>query len=170
MRPSPASYPAYFNTYIKLVADENIVAALENQFEQAIDFFNQITEEQSHYQYAEDKWTIRQVMQHISDAERIFCYRALAFARNDQSILPSFDENSYAAHSNGYHQKWGALVSEFGAVRNATIALFRSFNEAQFHASGKVNDYQISVLALAYTTVGHTAHHINIIRERYLDL
>jgi len=170
MRPLPVTYPAYFNNYIKLVPEDDIITGLINQTSHAVKIFNSITEEQSKYRYDEDKWSIKQILQHISDTERIFCYRALAFARKDQNILPSFDENSYANHSNADQQQWAQLLEEFEAVRKSTHALFRSFTPEQLHSSGKVSDYSICVLALAYTTIGHTTHHINIIRERYLDV
>ena len=161
-------YPPHFNAYIKLVKEDDIKTALKDQTPKAENFFNSITEEQSFYKYAEGKWTIKEVLQHVIDAERIFAYRALAFARKDKNILPSFDENEYAANSNSNIRSWRALIEEFNAVRKSTEILFNSFTEENLKTSGKASDYTITVMALGYITVGHSIHHINIIRERYI--
>lgn len=162
------TYPSHFHTYIKLVEKEDLNSALKNQTYEAEKCFNTITEEQSLYKYAEEKWTIKEVLQHIIDAERIFTYRALAFARKDENILPSFDENNYAANSNANNRNWNELIEEFLTVRKSTEMLFNSFTPENLSTIGKASGYDISVSALAYTTVGHAAHHINIIRERYI--
>ncbi len=161
-------YPPYFNTYIKLVEEDEIKTALKNQTPKAENFFNSITEEKTDYKYAEGKWTIKEVLQHVIDAERIFTYRALAFARKDKNILPSFDENDYAANSNANNRRWKELIEEFLAVRKSTEILFSSFKEEILKTSGKASNYEITVLALGYIIVGHVTHHINIIRERYI--
>lgn len=170
MRPPLTTFPAYFNTYIKLVQEDDVQSAFKNQTPQAERFFNLITKEQSTYKYAEEKWSIKEILQHVSDAERIFAYRALAFSRKDNNILASFDENNYAANSNANNKTWKELIEEFLAVRKSTESLFNSFSEDQLNTSGKASDYSITVLALGYTTVGHAAHHMNIIRERYIDI
>jgi uncharacterized damage-inducible protein DinB len=136
----------------------------------AEDFFNSITEEQSTYKYAEGKWSIKEVLQHVIDAERIFAYRSLTFARKDNNTLPSFDEKNYAANSNGNTRAWHELVEEFKALRKSTELLFNSFTKENLNAIGKASDYTITVLALGYIIVGHVAHHINIIRERYIAI
>lgn len=170
MRALPTTYPAYFNTYIKLVEENEIMYAFKNQQDFAINFFNLISEEESTYKYADNKWTIKEILQHVSDAERIFAYRALAIARMDKNVLPKFDENSYAANSNANAKKWQDLVEEFIVVRKSSEILYKFFTEEQLKRSGNVSDYAITVLALGYTIIGHTAHHINIIRERYMDI
>ena len=167
-KPSTSTYPAYFNTYIKLVQEDDVKSALKNQTPAAEKFFNSISEEKSLFKYAEGKWTIKEVLQHLIDAERIFGYRALAFARKDKNILPSFEENAYAAHSHANNRRWKELIEEFIAVRKSTEILFNSFTEEDLNTSGKASDYEITVLALGFTTAGHAAHHLNIIRERYL--
>lgn len=167
-RPSITTYPSYFNTYIKLVEEDDVKSALRNQNPRAENFFNSIAEEQSLYKYAEGKWTIKEVLQHLIDAERIFAYRALAFARKEKNILPSFDENEYAANSHANNRNWKELIQEFITIRRSTEILFNSFTEENLNTSGKASDYEITVLALGYTSVGHVQHHINIIRERYL--
>ena len=164
------TYPPYFHTYIKLVAEDDVQLAIKNQAVVAEDFFNSITEEQSTYKYAEGKWSIKEVLQHVIDAERIFAYRSLTFARKDNNTLPSFDEKNYAANSNGNTRAWHELVEEFKALRKSTELLFNSFTKENLNAIGKASDYTITVLALGYIIVGHVAHHINIIRERYIDI
>jgi uncharacterized damage-inducible protein DinB len=167
-RPDINTFPPYFNTYIKLVEDQNIKSALKEQMTGAEKFLNSITEEQSFHKYAEGKWSIKEVLQHIIDAERVFAYRAMAFARKDINALPSFDENSYAANSHADSRSWKELIEEFIALRKSTEMLFNSFTEDDLDISGKASNYEITVLALGYTTVGHATHHINLIRERYL--
>ncbi len=170
MRPSPTSYPPYFNTYIKLVDGEDINALIAHVSPEQIHFFESVHEEESLYKYAEEKWTIKEILQHVIDAERIFCYRALAIARGEKGVIPGFDENGYARNSHANNRTWNALVEEFKAVRNASILLVKSMNEADFDKSGSVNDYSISVRAILFVIAGHSQHHIHIIRERYLDI
>ncbi len=168
-RPGSNTYPPYFNTYIKLVEEENINNALKDQLPVAEEFLNSITEEQSFYKYAEGKWSIKEVLQHIIDAERVFVYRAMAFARQEQNLLPSFDENEYAANSHADDRPWKELTGELVALRKSTIFFFDSLSEEDFNTIGKASNYEISVLALAYVTVGHLTHHLNLIKERYVS-
>ena len=170
MKPPLNTYPPYFNTYIKLVDEDDVQLAIKNQAAVAEDFFNLITEEQSTYKYAEGKWTIKEVLQHVIDAERIFAYRSLTFARKDRNTLPSFDENDYAANSNANNRAWQELIEEFMALRKSTELLFNSFTKENLNSIGKASDYTITVLALGYIIVGHVAHHMNIIRERYIAI
>ncbi|MDQ2720713.1 MAG: DinB family protein [Bacteroidota bacterium] len=168
-KPSSSTYPPNFDKYIQLVSEDDINTAFKNQTPEAESFFKAITEQQSLFKYAEEKWTIKEILQHLIDAERIFAYRALAFARKDKSILPSFDENGYAANSHANNRGWEELIVEFLAVRKSIEILFNSFSEEDLNTSGKASNYEITVLALGYITVGHAAHHMNIIRERYLE-
>lgn len=167
-RPEIGPYSTHFHDYIKLVEEDNITTALKNQTPAAQKFFNSITEEKSLYKYAEEKWTIKEALQHIIDAERVFTYRALAFARKDQNHLPSFDENSYAANSHANSRSWKDLIEEYLAVRKSTEMLFNSFTEEDLKSTGIASNNEISVMALGFTIAGHTAHHINILKERYL--
>ena len=108
------------------------------------------------------------MLQHIIDTERIFTYRALAFARKEISALPNMDENNYAENSHANNRKWKDLIEEFEAVRHATIYLYESFSEDQLELTGKTVSYEMSVKAVGYIIAGHSAHHINILKERYL--
>lgn len=170
MRPLPTTYPAYFNNYIKLVQEENLPDALINNAHKASVFFNSITEIQSLYKYANDKWTVKEVLQHIIDTERIFNYRSLAIARAQSGVLLSFDENKYAANSFANKRTWKNLTEEFQAVRQSTIMLYQSFSPECLLRSGKISDYEMAVLAIGFTSAGHVMHHMNIIRERYWDV
>ncbi len=170
MRPLPNTFPSYFNAYIKLIPENAVIVALKNHATRAEKFFNLISEEQSLYKYADGKWTVKEILQHVIDAERIFCYRALAIARKEMTILPSFDERKYAASSQANQRSWKELTEEFNVVRQSSIMLFHSFKNESLGYSGKVSDYQMTVLALGYTIAGHVEHHMNIIRERYHDV
>jgi len=161
-------YARHFYPYIKLVENEDLKTVLQNQMQETEDFFNSIPEEKYLYKYAEGKWSIKEVIQHIIDTERVFVYRALAFSRKDVHILPSMDENNYAANSNADSRKFQDLIDEFLAVRKSAIFLFNSFSSEQLDAVGKASDYEMSVKAMGYTIAGHAAHHINILKERYL--
>ena len=164
----PGSYPSNFSGYIHLVENEDLNSVLKNQIETLKQFFNSIPEEKIDYRYAEGKWNIKEVLQHIIDTERVFTYRALAFARQEPNALPGMDENSYAKNSNADNRKWKDLVDEFEAVRQSTIHLYQSFSEPQLVLTGRTVSYEISVRALGYTIAGHSAHHVNILKERYL--
>jgi uncharacterized damage-inducible protein DinB len=167
-RPAMDTYPSHFEPYVKLVSEEDLKSALKNQSSEAENFFKTISEEQSFHRYAEGKWTLKEVLQHIIDAERVFTYRALAFARGDKNNLPSFDENGYAANSRANERSWQDLISEFSANRKSSEMLFNSFSEEVLDNSGSSNNHPVTVRALGYITVGHLTHHLNIIKERYL--
>lgn len=161
-------YPPYFYTYIKLVENEDLNTILKTQLAESQAFFNSVPEEKYNYKYAEGKWTLKETLQHIIDTERVFTYRALAFSRKDPNILPSFDDKIYAANAKGAARDWDDLVDEFTTVRKSTQTLFNSFSRGQLDSLGKASDYQMNAKAMGYTIAGHLAHHLNIIRERYL--
>jgi uncharacterized damage-inducible protein DinB len=167
-RPAMDTYPSHFEPYVKLVSEEDLKSALKNQSSEAENFFKTISEEQSFHRYAEGKWTLKEVLQHIIDAERVFTYRALAFARGDKNNLPSFDENGYAANSRANERSWQDLISEFSANRKSSEMMFNSFSGEVLNNSGSSNNHAVTVRALGYITVGHLTHHLNIIKERYL--
>jgi uncharacterized damage-inducible protein DinB len=160
-------YSPHFYDYIKLVENEDLKSILKDQLKESEDFFNSIPQEKYLYKYGENKWTIKEVIQHIIDTERVFGYRALAFARKDIHTLPSMDENDYAKYSNANKRNWQDLVDEFSAVRKSTIFLYDSFSSEQLDSVGKASDYEMSVKAMGYTIAGHLAHHVNILKERY---
>jgi len=165
---TPGSYPSHFSEYIELVENEDLNSILTSQIETSKQFFDSIPEEKMDYRYAEGKWNIKEVLQHIIDTERVFAYRALAFARQDPNALPGMDENSYAKNSNVGSRKWKDMIDEFEAVRRSTIHLYQSFSEPQLELKGRTVSHEITVRALGYTIAGHLAHHIHILKERYL--
>lgn len=150
--------------------EDSVMAALKNNTLKAETFFSLISEEQSLYKYAEGKWTVKEILQHIIDTERIFAYRALAIARKETAVLPPFNENKFASNSLANRRTLKDLTEEFQSVRQSTVLLFNSFPAGSLERSGKVSDYQMTLLALGYIIAGHVAHHMNIIRERYWDI
>jgi hypothetical protein len=160
--------PEFYHNYIKLVNDLSLLEAFQIHSGECVDFFESISEEKSSYRYEVGKWSIKEVLQHIIDAERIFAYRALCFARKEQTSLPGFEENEYAAHSAADKRSWHDIVEEFKVVRKSTELLFQSFDKEQLNMEGVANNNPIQVAAIGFITVGHCLHHLNIIRERYL--
>jgi len=167
-RPDLNRVPKFFERYVSKVDEDDIIPALTNQTKKIFSFFDSIPVAKHDFAYADGKWTIKEMLQHMIDAERVFTYRALTFARKDKNELPGFEENEWADASNGASRNWNDLVEEFKAVRKATEYLFASFNEDQLNSSGTVNKNSIYVLALGFISVGHCNHHIGIIKERYL--
>lgn len=167
-KPSPTNYPGYFQKYIDQVPESDFYTALNNQTKAVESFLSAITEEKSLHAYADGKWSIKEMLQHIIDTERIFCYRALCFARGENNNLPGFDENEYAANSYANQRNWNSLVQEFLMVRKATAALFESFSETALSATGTANNNTTSVLSIGFILTGHYYHHKKILIERYL--
>jgi DinB superfamily len=167
-KPNTADYPEYFGQYISKVPEEDLATAFNNQAQTFPSLLHSINEEKSNHAYAEDKWTIKELLQHLIDTERIFNYRALAIARKETVSLPSFDENLYATNSNANGRSWSSLVNEFLNLRASTQDLYNSFNEQMLSQKGLANNKLISVLSLGFTTIGHIYHHKNVLEERYL--
>ena len=166
--PIPGSYPTFFDRYISLVKAGSPGEAIENYSGSFITFFKNIPETSVAYRYAEGKWSIKEVLQHIIDAERIFAYRALSIARQEKTHLPGFDENDYAAASNADARNWQSLLDEFIAVRQSTDLLLKSFTSEQLLQSGTTNSHPNTTIAISFTIFGHILHHINILKEKYL--
>lgn len=167
-KPSPTNYPGYFQKYIDQVTEPDFFTALQNQSSGLELFLQSITEEKSMFAYAEGKWTIKEMLLHMSDTERIFCYRALCFARGEKTNLPGFEENDYAANSNANSRTWESLVQEFLTVRKATEVLFKSFSENALASVGTANNNQATVSSIGFILLGHFNHHKKILAERYL--
>ena len=168
-KPSPTSYPVYFQRYIDQVPEQDLLIAFENQLPVIHNFLSSVTEERSSYAYAEGKWTLKEVLQHMIDTERIFNYRALCFARKETASLPGFEENDYAANSNANSRTWQSMVDEFIVLRKSTTMLFSSFSEEALNTSGIANNNPTSVLAVGFISIGHFYHHKKVIEERYLS-
>lgn len=167
-RPQPSEHQPYFSRYIDLVPEEDIVPALERQSQETTALLAGITEDRSAFRYAPGKWSVKEVVNHMADCERIFACRALCFARGEAQSLPGFDENTYAANANAERRPFREIADELQAVRRATLALFRSLSPEAWGRIGTANEKPISVRAIAYVTLGHERHHVKVLRERYL--
>ena len=168
-RPDLTRVPDYFHKYINQVEENDLDKALEKQTRYFLRFLKEIPKDKRDYRYAEDKWTIKEVLQHIIDAERVFAYRALCFARKDATPLPSFDENIYAQNCKATQRKWKDLVNEFEVVRESTVSLFDSFDDDQLEASGTASEKSNYVKGIGFIIAGHVNHHMNVTKERYLN-
>jgi len=167
-RPSGTEYAPFYAGYVNAVPEGDFIELLQAQRDEATALLTPVDDMKARHRYAEGKWTIAEVLGHITDAERVFTYRAVTFARGDATPLPPFDENAWAAASNAGRRSMNGLLAEYRAVRNATIELFRGFGEEEFARSGVASKNPVSVRALAYIVVGHERHHLRILRERYL--
>jgi uncharacterized damage-inducible protein DinB len=162
------SFPPYFANYINLVHADSMAEAIERYSVNIQNFFKNLPAEKIDYKYAEGKWTIKEMLQHIIDTERIFAYRALRISRGDKTPLPGFDENNYAAASNAASRSWQTLLEEFEAVRQSTDLLIRSFTPRHLEQSGVTNGHTNTTIAISFMAYGHILHHMNILKERYL--
>ena len=167
--PDRSEAAEYYFTYIEQAPHGvDIRQALENQLTETIAFLSGISDEKSLHRYAPDKWSIRQVVSHLSDTERLFVFRAMWFARGFDSPLPSFDQDVAIEGARADKRPWKELIDEFRGVRSASIPFFASVPDDGWDRRGIASGYSFSVRALAYITTGHVAHHVNILRKRYL--
>ena len=167
-RPSRGEVGDYYFTYIDQVGEGDVVELTGAQAAEALAFFRSVPESRTLHRYAPDKWSIREVIGHLNDCERLFAFRAFWFARGFDSPLPSFDQTTAATSAGADARPWQDLVDEFAAVRAASLALFRSFTETDWQRRGIASGNPFSVRSLAYITVGHVTHHEAILRTRYL--
>jgi len=158
----------FHHNYINLAKEEEIGKALKKNTEQFRKFLKKIPKKKIDYAYAEGKWTIREMFQHIIDAERVFVYRALSFSRLDATPLPGFDENTWAVHAGAAARNWNDMQEEFKLLRKSTEVFFASLTDAQLKFIGEANGSPLNGAALGFITPGHVAHHMNILKERYL--
>lgn len=166
--PEPGEAATYYFKYIDQVQSDDIVGVLEAQLNETPAFLMGIAEEKSLHRYAPEKWSIRQVLNHVSDTERVFLFRAFWFARGFDSPLPGFDEKISAAAAQADELSWARHVEEFRGARLATLTFFRNLPAEAWMRSGIASDNPFTVRALAYIVAGHAAHHVAILRERYL--
>ena len=168
MSNSPTNVQGYFKRYTDLVQEQDLQAAFKAQSAVIDQLLPAISEERSTFSYAPGKWTIKELVQHVIDAERIFSYRALCFARKESSPLPSFDENSYAENSRANNRSWQQLAEEFLTVRSSTLLLYSSFDDEMMTSAGTAGTNILTPAQLGFITIGHFTHHHNILSERYL--
>ncbi|HEX7938141.1 MAG TPA: DinB family protein [Gemmatimonadaceae bacterium] len=167
-RPAASEYAPFYETYVKLVPNENILSVLERGGAATQKVLRTIDETKSQHRYAPGKWSIREVVGHIADSERVFTYRALRFARADATELPGFDQDVWATTTNAHSRTLVSLLDELQALRAATITLFRGFDDAAWDRAGVASKNPVTVRALAFIVAGHEHHHLQIVKERYL--
>ncbi|HEU4571035.1 MAG TPA: DinB family protein [Gemmatimonadales bacterium] len=166
-RPEASEFAPFYAGYVSKVPDGEILKVLETQLREVRTLLSSLPEGRGNHRYAEGKWSIKEVVGHLCDAERIFAYRALRFARADQTPLAGFDENAYVPPARFDTRTVASLVDEFVRVRNATIALFGTFDAEAGARKGPANGKEVTVRALAWIIAGHAAHHVAVLRERY---
>ena len=161
-------YAPYFEGYMQAAGTGILIEELEISVHAFIRFVQNIPMDKFDYRYAEGKWTIKEIIQHLIDTERIFTYRALRISRNDSTPLPGFDENEYVVNTNASERNLQGLLTEMAVVRQATLSLFNSFSKEQLLRIGIASDKNISVRAIGFLIIGHQVHHQRIFEERYL--
>lgn len=167
-RPDATEFAPYYGTYVGKVPEGDLLSILETQRRDTQALLAGLSETQALHRYAPGKWSVKEVIGHVADAERVFSYRALRFARGDRTPLPGFDENAYTPAGHFDARPLPDLAAELNAVRRATIPLFASFDAEVLARRGPASGHEISVRALAYVIAGHERHHLGILRERYL--
>lgn len=166
-RPTADEVFHYYQRYVSKAQGPDLLSALERASDRMHAEVGTLSEERGEYRYAEGKWTIKEVVQHVIDAERIFAYRALRFARNDATPLPGFEENDYTPAAGVGRRTLKDLLREHDAVRTATVELFKSFSPDMLLLQGTANGNRMSVRALGWTIAGHAVHHLDVLNERY---
>jgi len=167
-RPQTGEYGSYYQRYIDLATEDDIVAALDAQSRETATVLGGLSEEQASHRYEPGKWSVKQLVGHVIDGERIFAFRALAFARGETNPLPGFEQDPYVANAGSDDRSIADLAEELATVRKANVLMFRALSEEAWKRSGIASDNPISVRALAYILLGHERHHLRILRERYL--
>ena len=167
-RPAPSEYAPFYAGYVGLVPPGDLISLLETQLDETLGLLGGLSDEEAGFRYAPDKWSIKQVVDHLIEAERIFVYRALAFSRNETKHLPGYEQNDYVAAANFDEQSWSGLLDEWRAVRKATVCFFRGLNAAMMERAGVASEVSFTVRALACIIAGHERHHVAVLRERYV--
>lgn len=165
---APNEYAHYYQNYINKAGEVDLIEELEISVHRLIRFVREIPMDKFDYRYAPGKWTIKDILQHLIDAERIFCYRALRFARKDQTPLASFEEDDYANEAHGDKRSIQDLLTELAVVRQATLSLFKTFDDETLKRMGVASNNPMSVRALGFVIIGHQNHHQQVYEQRYL--
>jgi len=168
MRPNPGDYNPYFERYIKLVEGDDIIKILFKQNEISRELINSISDYKGNYRYADGKWTIKEVIGHILDSERILAYRALSLARGEKKSLPGFDHEDYVREGNFNSRELLELSFEFKLLRESNLLQFKNFSDEMLCKKGFADESSVTVLALLYIIAGHEKHHLNVLEEKYL--
>jgi hypothetical protein len=167
-RPEKTEYAEYYEIYVSLVPETDVVAAMENQLAETRNLFVAIPEEKGSFAYAEGKWTIKELLGHLIDGEKIFAYRALQFSRADRTPIEGYEQDDYVLNANFNDYTLADLIEEFSLARRANIIFFKNLPEDVWTRTGTASSAEVSVRALAYIMVGHIRHHANILNTRYL--
>jgi len=167
-RPAPDEYFEYYDTYIRLVPDGDIIDILKEQLASSVACFRTIPEEKTDFRYAPGKWSTKEVIGHMIDAEWVFTSRALWFARGDRQQLPGMDQDEFMAGANFGERELSSLIEEYRHLRGAGIALFGSFGEEILDRAGNASGHDFTVRSFAYIIAGHERHHLQVLKERYL--
>jgi len=168
MRPNPGDYSPYYESYIKLVEGEDILKILNDQGKKTQDMLNSFSEHRGNYRYTDGKWTVKEVVGHLLDTERVFAYRALCIARGEKKSLPGFDQDDYVKEGNFNKRELFDLNYEFRLLRESNLLLFRTFTPEMLKLKGFANESYVSVLAILFMIAGHEKHHMNVLREKYM--
>jgi hypothetical protein len=166
-RPQPADFPEYYGRYISRVDADNLQQAISKYAQELSAFYTSLPETKALYSYAPGKWTLKEVLQHVIDTERVMAYRMMRFARKDKTPLPSFDENSFTENALANERSLDSLKEEFLALRKSTDLFISSLNDEQLSSAGTASNLQITANSLGYIIFGHLLHHKMIIEERY---
>ena len=159
--------PAYFDGYLKLVGEDDMIGAMKNSKAEFIAWATDISEDKGAYTYEEGKWTVNEVLQHVIDTERIFQYRSLSIARGEMNELPGFDHNSYAKNSKANQRKLADIITEFSRLRDTSIDLYSSMDETNMKYKGMANGFVVQPVLFGYLIIGHLRHHLNVLEARY---
>jgi hypothetical protein len=167
-RPQPAEYDEYYQKYVSLVPEEEIIPALGNQIEELRQLFEGFAEERGTFAYADGKWTVKEVLSHVIDGERMFAYRCFRIARGDKTPIEGFEQDGYIENSHANRRPIAELIEEFTLLRKANVMFFRNLESDDWTRTGTANNVEISVRSLAWIMVGHVRHHAAILEGRYL--
>ncbi len=168
-RPDPSEYNEYYHRYVSLLPDGDIVQILTKQLDEVIGTLSGLDDEKAGYRYAEGKWSVKEVVGHLNDVERVFGYRTMVFARGDESPLPSMEQDDFVAGANFDDRALDDLLEEFTHLRKANIALFRSIDSEVEMRTGMASGFPFTVRAVPSIIAGHVLHHLKVLAERYLD-
>jgi hypothetical protein len=168
MRPGPEDYAPYYENYIRLIEGDDILKILNEQSKIMQDVLNSFSEHKGNFRYADGKWTVKEVVGHLLDTERVFAYRALCIARGEKKSLPGFDQDDYVKEGNFNSRELFELNYDFRLLRESNILMFRSFTPEMMMKRGYASDTSVTVLAILYMIAGHEKHHMNFLREKYL--
>jgi len=166
-RPYLSDFPTFYQGYVDTVDSDNILETLRQQRDKTTSFFKSVSDEKANYAYAEGKWTVKEVLGHMVDSERVFVFRALSFARGEEQSLPGFDENTYVPAGKFGDRTLQSLIDEYTSVREATLTFFNNLRDEDWAKTGIANNGNFTVNSLAYIIAGHNEHHLKILAERY---